>query len=315
MSDVPPTGSPLRFAATTARPAAPSHGAAHVAERRDHRDDAGHAAVDRMGGRADRRWRPHRDRWRVRRRGGDRAGGAAGRDLLRGCRCHQQSGLRGDRDRPALPALPPLPGRRPAGAGLTADRRPCLARQHRPGPDRAVLRQPAWPRPSERRHDGARRRDHVLARTAARTARARAATGRRRDPGHLHAPGRAEAARGPPRDGGAHDVAPGDSRRGGDRARLRTRVRAARALRPRRRASAGRLAGRQPDGRSLADRGRHAPARRFGAGGDRRWAIGDLRGPFGRRLLGLLHVRRDAGSLGAGGRPDARRRRSRRSPV
>ena len=174
-----------------------------------------------MGGRSDRRWRPHRDRWRVRRRAGDRAGGVAHRDPLRCCRCRQQSSLRGDRDRTALPALPPLPGRRPAGAGLSADRRPRLARQHRPGPDRAVLREPARPRPSGRRHDGARRRDHGLARAAARAPRARAAADRRRDPGHLHAPGRAEAARVPPRDGSAHDVASGDARRGGDRARLR----------------------------------------------------------------------------------------------
>ena len=77
----------------------------------------------------------------------------------------------------------------------------------------------------------------------------------------LHAPGEAEAPRGPSRDGSADDVAAGDARRGGDRACLRARVRAARALRPRRRAGAGCLAGRQPDGRSLADRGRHAPAR------------------------------------------------------
>src|SRR5438874_1677592 len=82
--------------------------------------------------------------------------------------------------------------------------------------------------------------------------------------------------------------------RGGDGARLRTRARAARALCACGRTRVGRLAGRQPDGRSLADGRRHAPARRVGAGRDRRRSIGDLRGHFGRRLRGLLHVRRDA---------------------
>ena len=179
--------------------------------------------LSRIGGRADRRRRPLRDRWRVRSRAGDRAGGVACGDFLRRRRSGQQSGLRGNRDRPAVAALPPLPGRRPAGAGLSADRRPRLARRHRTAPDRAVRREPALPRPSRRRHDGARRRDHGLASTAARTTRARAAASRRGDPGHLYAPGQAEAARGPSRDGGAHDVAAGDDRRDGDRARLHAR--------------------------------------------------------------------------------------------